>query len=52
MATLLVRHAAVLVTMDGKRREIADGGLFVRDGFIEVVGKNEELPANADVVLD
>jgi 8-oxoguanine deaminase len=52
MATLLVRHAAVLVTMDGKRREIADGGLFARDGFIEVVGKNEELPANADVVLD
>jgi cytosine/adenosine deaminase-related metal-dependent hydrolase len=52
MATLLVRHAAVLVTMDGKRREIADGGLFVRDGFIEVVGKNEDLPVNADVVLD
>ena len=52
MATLLVCHAAVLVTMDGKRREIADGGLFARDGFIEVVGKNEELPANADVVLD
>jgi len=41
-----------LVTMDGKRREIADGGLFARDGFIEVVGKNEVLPANADVVLD
>ncbi|MGD0708606.1 MAG: 8-oxoguanine deaminase [Anaerolineaceae bacterium] len=52
MATLLVRHAAVLVTMDGKRREIADGGLFTRDGFIEVVGKNEDLPVTADVVLD
>ena len=52
MATLLVRHAAVLVTMDGKRREIADGGLFVRDGFIEAVGTHDELPVNADVVLD
>ncbi|HTX78397.1 MAG TPA: 8-oxoguanine deaminase, partial [Longilinea sp.] len=52
MASLLVRHAAVLVTMDGKRREIADGGLFARDGFIEVVGNTEALPASADVVLD
>jgi len=26
--TLLVRNADVLVTMDGKRREIPGGGLF------------------------
>ena len=52
MATLLVKHAQILVTMDDHRREIPDGGLFIRDGFIEQVGRTGELPANADAVLD
>lgn len=52
MATLLIRNAAMLVTMDDHRREIQDGGLFVRDGFIEQVGKTEDLPATADEVID
>jgi len=52
MPSLLVRHATVLVTMDGQRREIADGGLFARDGWIEQVGGTAELPAAADEVLD
>ena len=50
--TLLVKNATVLVTMDDLRREIADGGLFIRDGFIEKVGKSDELPHTADEVLD
>ena len=52
MATLLVRNATILVTMDPARREIAGGGLFARDGFIEAVGPTESLPADADQVLD
>jgi cytosine/adenosine deaminase-related metal-dependent hydrolase len=52
MPTLLLRHAAVLVTMDAGRREIANGGLFARDGLIEQVGPTGELPATADEVLD
>jgi cytosine/adenosine deaminase-related metal-dependent hydrolase len=52
MPTLLVRHAEVLVTMDSQRREIPDGGLFVRDGFVEQAGPSAELPATADEVLD
>lgn len=52
MATMLVKDAEVLVTMDDKRREIAGGGLFVRDGFIEQVGLTDELPSTADTVLD
>jgi len=52
MATLLIRHAAMLVTMDDHRQEIKDGGLFVRDGFIEQVGKTEDLPHSADEVID
>lgn len=52
MATLLVQHADLLVTMDDHRREIADGGLFMRDGFIEQVGVTSELPDRADEILD
>ncbi|MBP7691727.1 MAG: 8-oxoguanine deaminase [Anaerolineales bacterium] len=52
MATLLVKNAQVLVTMNAGRREIADGGLFARDGVIEQVGPTAELPAAADEVLD
>jgi len=52
MTTLLVRHAEVLVTMDDARRRIPDGGLFARDGVIEQVGRTEELPREADLVLD
>lgn len=52
MPTLLVRHAAILATFDDQRREIADAGLFIRDGFIEQVGPSSELPNSADEVLD
>ena len=50
MSTLLVKHAAILVTMDDHRREIPDGGLFVRDGLIEQVGVTRDLPQFADEV--
>jgi cytosine/adenosine deaminase-related metal-dependent hydrolase len=38
--------------MDEERREIADGGIFVRDGLIEAVGPSSTLPASADRVID
>jgi 8-oxoguanine deaminase len=52
MPTLLVRHIHTLVTMDDRRREIADGALFVRDNRIEAVGATGDLPHTADEVLD
>lgn len=52
MATLLVRNAEVLVTMDAGRTEIPGGGLFARDGWIEAVGPTSELPAQAEQVVD
>jgi cytosine/adenosine deaminase-related metal-dependent hydrolase len=52
MPTLLARNATVLVTMDDGRRELADAGLFARDGIIEQVGPTSALPATADRVLD
>jgi cytosine/adenosine deaminase-related metal-dependent hydrolase len=50
MGTLLIRHAEVMVTMDG--REIVDGALLARDGWIEQVGSTAELPDTADEVVD
>ena len=38
--------------MDDHQREIPEGGLFVRAGFIEQVGTTSELPQTADEVLD
>ena len=50
--TLLVRNADVLVTMDGRRREIRGGGLFAQGNTITAVGSSSELPQSADRVLD
>ncbi|MGK2899437.1 MAG: 8-oxoguanine deaminase [Burkholderiaceae bacterium] len=52
MGTLLIRDARLLVTMDAQRREIAGGGVFVRDNVIEAVGPTADLPATADEVID
>lgn len=38
--------------MDDLRREIVDGGFFVKDGFIEQVGPTAELPHHADEIID
>lgn len=50
MSTLLIRNARVLVTMDG--REIEDGGLYARDGWIENVGLTDDIPGEADEIID
>ncbi len=51
MPTLLIKNAYI-VTMDDHQREIPEGDLFIRDGFIEKVGSLNELPKAADEVLD
>ncbi len=54
MGTLLLRHADILITMDPdpKRRVIEDGAIFVRDNVIQQVGKTEELPGEADTIIN
>lgn len=51
MTTLLVKNAYI-VTMDDRQSEIPEGGLFIRDGFIEAVGQVDHLPHEADEILD
>lgn len=52
MGTILLKNAHTLVTMDADRREIAGGGLFIRDNMIEQAGPVGELPTEADEVID
>jgi cytosine/adenosine deaminase-related metal-dependent hydrolase len=52
MSTMLLQHAACLLTLDATRREIADGAVLIRDGFIEQVGPTAALPQQADTVLN
>jgi cytosine/adenosine deaminase-related metal-dependent hydrolase len=50
MGTLLARNATVIATMDG--REIEDGAILARDGWIEQIGPTAELPGEADEIVD
>jgi cytosine/adenosine deaminase-related metal-dependent hydrolase len=52
MATLLVKNAAIIVTMDKADRELKDAAIFCRDGFIEQIGRAADLPQTADEILD
>jgi 8-oxoguanine deaminase len=52
MGTFLLKNARVVVTMDPERREIQDGGIFVRDRVIEHVGASAGLPNSADRIVD
>ncbi len=50
--TLLIKNADILVTMDAQRREIRDGAVFVRGIVIEAVGTTQQLPQEADEVIN
>src|SRR5579859_4539856 len=52
MTSLLVRHTALLVTMNDADERIADGALYAEDNAIRQVGPSDQLPTTADVVLD
>lgn len=52
MSTLLIKNIEVLVTMDDQRRELKNSSLFIKDGFIQAVGKAADLYEKADQVLD
>jgi 8-oxoguanine deaminase len=52
MATLLIRNARAIATMDDARTELADASILVRDHRIEAVGPAAALPDRADEVID
>jgi cytosine/adenosine deaminase-related metal-dependent hydrolase len=52
MATLLVKNAHTVVTMNAARDELRNASLYIRDHVIEDVGPAAALPQTADEVLD
>jgi cytosine/adenosine deaminase-related metal-dependent hydrolase len=52
MGTLLVRNARILITNDPAIGDLNNAGVFVRDNVIEMIGQAEQLPDNADEVID
>lgn len=52
MATLLLRNADRVVTMDDGRREIEGGFVLVEDNRIVAVGGRDAAPDTADTVID
>jgi 8-oxoguanine deaminase len=52
MATLLIRDAAHIETFDDADCAHKDASIFVRDGAIEAIGPANDLPREADRVVD
>ncbi len=52
MPTLRINNIDLLVTMDDQRRELKNAGLFIKDGFIQEIGRSQEMTQKADEVLD
>ena len=52
MGTLLIRDAAHVETFDDANRVLRDASIFVRDGAIEALGPAQEMPRDADRVVD
>ena len=52
MATLLLKNADLLVTMDSSRRKLKHGCLWIEDNVIKAVGTPADMPSEADQVID
>ncbi len=50
--SMLVKNAAILVSMDKDRREINNGGMYIEDGEIKQVDSSDKLPRSAELILD
>jgi cytosine/adenosine deaminase-related metal-dependent hydrolase len=52
MGTLLIRDAAHIETFDDAGRTFANASIFVRDGVIDAIGAPDDLPREADRIVD
>jgi len=51
-ATLLLKNADLVLTMDAERREIPNAGVFIAGNEIRAVGPSQDLPQTADETID
>ena len=52
MTTTLLRNISALATMDDGGTEISDAAVRISDGWIETVGRTDEVGAQADEIID
>ena len=52
MATLLIQHADIIVSMDDSGTQWRDGGIYVVDNEIRQIGYTRDLPREADQVIN
>lgn len=52
MTSLLIKNAAHIVAMDDADTRWTDSGIYVEDNIIRQVGPMEQLPAQADMVIN
>src|SRR5215470_13689490 len=52
MTSLLIQHAALLVSMDDADTRWTDGGMYVVENVIQQIGPTNLLPQQADQVID
>ncbi len=52
MTSLLIQHATLVVSMDDSDTQWADGGIYVVDNAIQQVGPTDQLPQEADQVIN
>ena len=51
-ATLLLKNADLVLTLDAERREIPNAGVFIAGNEIRAVGPSADLPQTADETID
>jgi cytosine/adenosine deaminase-related metal-dependent hydrolase len=52
MPTLLLQHAELVATMDDGDTSVEDGAVYVADNAIQQVGPTDQLPQQADTVIN
>lgn len=52
MSSLLVQHAALVVSMDDTDTRWEDGGIYVEENVIQQIGSTAQLPQQADHMID
>src|SRR5690242_13137756 len=52
MTSLLIKHATLVVSMDENDTRLADAGIFVEGNAIRHIGPTDQLPTEADQVID
>ena len=52
MASLLIQHARLIVTMDDANTQIRDGSIYIEDNVIRQMGHSGAVPHAADTTID